>query len=207
MAWTVDQIISKFRDLTGYKSSNQISDANILIEANHYYQYIFPGEARISEFMGWYTFNTVASDGDYDITETVTEITYPAYVDDDEVNFWTDYDSFYEEYPHDYTTEDLPTDILILDRSIILRPIPDDAYEVRLRKKSSTPDALTSGNLDNSLWGPSIAYGTSIMYLLDKGIDGAASELEPTYNYHISTVRKQNIRQMPIGKRPRGGRF
>lgn len=207
MAWTVAQITSKFRDLTGRKSTNQISDANVLVEVNHYYQYIFPGEAQISEFMGWYTFNTVASTESQDIPETVTELSAPAYINDDDANFWTDVERFYQEYPHDYDTEGLPTDILLFDRTLRIRPIPDDAYEVRLRKKSSTPGALTTGNLYNSLWGPAIAYGTSIMYLLDQGDDGTAKELEAAYNFHMSAIRNQVIRQRPVGRRPQGGRF
>jgi hypothetical protein len=207
MAWTVEQLITKFRELTGRPSASQISDANILIEINHYYQYIFPVEAGIPEFKGWYTFNSSDGTGYQDLPETVTEISPPAYVDNDEVGFWIDEKRFYEEYPHDYTTESIPTDILLIDRRLILRPIPDDTYEVRLRKKSSVPDALTSGNLDNSLWGPAIYYGTSIAYLSDQGEDSEADTLKPEYFYHLSTINRQRIRQQPTGKRPIGGRF
>lgn len=207
MSWAVANVISKFRELTGRLSSNQISDADVLIEINRYFQYIFPGEAQISEFRGWYTFNTTASTGSQDIPDSVTEVGYPAYINDDEVTFWLDVQRFYEVYPHDYDTEDLPVDILLLDRSLIIRPIPDDTYEVRLRKKSSTPDALTSGNLDNSLWGPAIAYGTSIMFLEDRGDNGTADELKEVYKFHRATVRDQFIRQQGTGRRPPGGRF
>lgn len=207
MAWTVTQLISKFRELTGRPSASQITDEDILIELNHYYQYVFPIEAGIPEFKGWYTFNTVDGTGYQDIDDAVTEISPPAYVDDDEVDFWTDEKRFYEEYPHDYTTEDVPVDILLFDRQLILRPIPDDEYEVRLRKKSSTPDALTSGNLDNSTWGPAIFYGASIMYLTDKGDKSEADALTPAYNYHISLINKQRINQSPNGRRPSGGNF
>jgi hypothetical protein len=207
MSWTVAQVVSTFRDLTGRKSSNQISDADILIRVNHYFQYIFPGEAQIREFMGWYTFNTVDGTGVQAIPDAVTELTYPAYVDDEEVTFWTDEARFYQEYPHDYTTEDTPSDILLIDRNLILRPIPDDEYEARLRKISSTPDALTTGDLDNSLWGPAIAFGSSIMFLMDKGEKEVAEEHGTGYQYHLSTIRNQVIRQQPIGRRPAGGRF
>lgn len=207
MSWTVAQIISTFRDLTGRKSTNQISDANILIEANHYYQHVFPIESNVREFKGWYTFNTVDGTGYQDLPDSVIAITYPVYVDDDPVTLWTDEQRFYLEYPHDYTTEDVPSDVLLFDRRLILRPIPDAAYEVRLRKISSTPDALTSGEIDNSIYGPAIAYGTSIMFLMDKGEKDIAEEHAAGYKIHLGIVRKSNIIQQPVGKRPPGGRF
>jgi hypothetical protein len=207
MAWTVAQVTSLFRDLTGRKSANQISDANILVEINHYFQYIFPGEAGIPEFKGWYTFNTVDGTGSQAIPDSVPEVHPPAYVDDDDATLWTDETRFYQEYPHDFTTKNKPSDILLLDRTLILRPIPDDAYEVRLRKKSSVPDALTSGDLDNSLWGPSIAYGTAIMFMSQKGEVDEAQVHAPVYKYHLDTIKNQIIRQQPLGRRPVGGRF
>lgn len=205
--WTVAQIESTFRDLTGRKSSNQISDADILVKLNQYYQHIFPLEAGIPEFKGWYTFNTVASTGSQAIPDTVLSVTPPVYSNDDPATFWTDEERFYEEYPHDYATENIPTDILLIDRDLILRPIPDDAYEIRLRKTSKVPDALTSGEIENSLWGPAIAYGSAIMFLSEKGESDIADEHVPLYQYHLSTIRTYIIKQYPPGKRPRGGRF
>jgi hypothetical protein len=207
MSWTVAQIVSTFRELTGRHDSEQLSDADILIAVNHYYQYIFPEEANITEFKGWYTFNTVASTGSQAIPEATKGVNPPAYVDDEQVNFWTDIDRFYTEYPHDYTDEDVPSDILLFDRTLILRPIPDDAYEVRLRSTSSVPSALTTGTLDNSKWGPAIAYGSAIMFLCDQGEKDTADEHLSIYGMHMSVVRSEIIRNRPQGLRPRGGRF
>jgi len=208
MAWTVTQIISKFRDLTGRKSSDQISDANILIEINHYYQYIFPLEAHIIEFKGWYTFDTTATIGTQTLPDTVLSVGPPVYSNDDDAVLWTDEKRFYQEYPHDYDSENVPTDILLLDRTLILRPIPDDTYEIRLRKTSSTPDALVDGeSLDVDTYGQAIAYGSSIMYLLDQAERDAADEHTPTYQYHLGIVRSYIIGQQPTGRRPRGGQF
>ena len=207
MSWSVEQIISTFRDLTGRKSTNQIPDADILAAVNHYYQYVFPLEINITEFKGWYTFNTADGIGFQDLPETVLSVAPPVYSNDDAATLWTDEERFYAEYPHDYTTEDIPTDILLFDRTLILRPIPDDIYEVRLRQTSSIPDALTSGALDNSLFGPAIAYGTSVMFLADKGEKDIADEHADVYQYHLGLVRTYIIRQNPPGKRPRGGRF
>lgn len=207
MSWTVAQIISKFRDLTGRKSTNQISDADILIEVNHYYQYVFPVESKIKEFKGWYTFNTVDGTGYQDLPDSILSITYPTYVDNDPAIFWTDIERFYEEYPHDYVTEDVPTNILLFDRRLILRPIPDAIYEARLRKTSSIPDALVTGDIDNSIYGPAIAYGSSILFLADKGEKDIAEEHSSVYQYHLGVVRRSNHMQVPVGKRPAGGRF
>lgn len=207
MAWTVEQIVTLFRDLTGRKNANQISDVNILIEINHYYQHLFPLEADIREFKGWYIFNTADGTGYQDLPESVLGVSYPAYVDDTEIVLWTNEQKFYEDYPHDYTTEGLPTDVLLLDRQLIMRPIPDDVYSARFRKTSSIPDALTSGDLDNSIYGPAIGYGAAIMFQMAKGEKEIAEEHGAGYQYHLRLCRKHNILQMPVGRRPRGGRF
>ena len=207
MSWTVEQIIDLFRGLTGRKSSNQISDADILIKINQYYQHIFPLETGIPEFKGWYTFNTVASTGTQSLPTTVLSVTPPVYSNDEPATFWIDEERFYSEYPHDYDTEDVPVDILLFDRSLILRPIPDDVYEIRLRKTSSVPDALTTGALDQPLWGPAIGYGSAIMFLGDKGEKDIAEEHAEFFQFHLKTIRTYIVRQNPPGKRPRGGRF
>lgn len=207
MAWTVEQVISKFRDLTGRKTTNQMSDAAILIEANHYYQYVFPVKADVYEFKGWYTFNTADGVGYQDIPDSIITVSFPVYVNNDPATLWTDVQRFYEEYPHDYATENVPTDILLIDRQLILRPIPDAVYEARLRKLSVIPDALTTGDLDNSIYGPVIAYGSAIMFLMDKGERDIAEEHAAGYAFHLGVVRESNLKQVPVGKRPRGGRF
>jgi hypothetical protein len=205
--WTVDQLISKFRDLTGRPDSGQITDTVILAEINHYYQYIFPIDAQVSEFKGWLIFDTAVSTGEYEIDDSVTQIESPIYINDDQVSLWTDIERFYRQYPQDYDTEGIPVDVLLLDRSLILRPIPDAVYSVKARKTSSTPDALVSGAIDNSLWGYVIAYGAAIIYLMSVGEHELVAELEPGFIYHRNTVRKQIIRQQPIGRRPAGGRY
>ena len=207
MSWTVEQVISKFRDLTGRKSSNQISDANILIEINHYFQHVFPDEVNIHEFSGWYQFNTVDGTGFQAIPDDYIRVVPPAYVDNKEATFWTDVQRFYENYPHDYTTEDVPIDILLEDRTLILRPIPDAVYAAKIRMLSSIPSALTTGALDNPKWGPTIAFGTSIQFLMDKGEKDVAEELGAGYAYHLGTINRQVILQRPVGMRPPGGRF
>jgi len=207
MSWTVAQITTLFRDLTGRKSTDQISDANILIEINHYYQHVFPLEANITEFKGWYTFDTVDGTGYQDLPDTVISVGSPAYCNDDEVNLWSDEKRFYEEYTHDYDTENVPTDILLFDRRLILRPIPDDAYEVRLRQRSSIPDALVTGDIDNAIYGLAIGYGSAIMYLKNQGEKDIAEEHADIYAEHIGNVRMFVLRQNLIGKRPPGGRF
>ena len=217
MAWTVEKMITVFRDLTGRKSTGQISNTDVIDYLNRYYRYVYPLEVITPELKGWYTFNTVASTGSEDINDDVLDIKDPVYVNDDRASLWTDEDRFYAEYPLDYTTEDVPTDILLFDRTLILRPIPDDVYEVRLRchimldEISGDFPFVFPFTFDDSpylgLWVPAVAYVTAIMYLQQKGEGDIAAEFIPMYEYYIGLLEKYNIRQAPIGKRPAGGRF
>lgn len=212
--WTVAKILTTWRNLTGRKSTNQISDSGILDYLNMYWQYILPVETITPELKGWYTFNTTASTGSKDINDQLFSIMNPVYVNDVEVTLWTDEKRFYEEYPLDYDTEDVPTDLLLFDRSIIMRPIPDDSYEVRLRAQKLV-SAITASDLpftfDESpyigLWAPAVAYGGAVIYLSEKGESELVAELSPIYQYFIDLLRQYAIKQQPVGRRPPGGRF
>ena len=212
MSWTVAQVISEFRNLTGRKSTSQISDTNVITRLNQYYQDMFPYDVKFSvpELELWHTFDTTASDGDYNLSTdgpNIVRVGPPAYVNDEPVNFWTDVERFHSEYPFDYDTEDVPTDILLFGRVLYLRPVPDDAYEVRLRK-TSRPDAWTSTDtITPEPVGPCMAYGAAIMYLSAQGERDIAEEHVAMYNHYLGVMRSYIIKQFPKGRRPRSGRF
>jgi hypothetical protein len=214
MGWTMTKLISTFRDLTGRKSTSQISDVDIIDYLNRYYRYVYPLEVVTPELKGWYTFDTVASTGSQDINDEVLDIKNPIYIDNDRATLWTDEDRFYQEYPLDYDTEAKPTDILLFDRTLIIRPIPDDAYEVRLRchlmldEISGDFPFVFPFSFDDSpylgLWCPAVAYGSAILFLNQKGESDIGQELVPTYKYFLNLLERYEIRQYIPGRRPKG---
>ena len=212
MAWTVAQVISEFRDLTGRKSTGQLSDAAIVIRANQYWQDVFPYDVKfqVPELELWHTFNTVDGDGDYNLStdgSNIIRVGGPAYVDDNPADLWTDVERFHDEYPHDYETEDRPTDILLFGRVLYLRPIPDDIYEVRIRKTSRPTAWVSTDTITPEPAGPCIAYGSAVMYLSSQGERDIAEEHVSMYNHFLGAMRSYIIKQIPVGRRPRGGRF
>jgi hypothetical protein len=228
MSWTPTELVSVFRDLTGRKSYNQISGTDILSKINQYYQHVFPLEAgfAIPELKTWLTFDTVASTGEYDIA-TAGDVTFPItfplptfisydtlciqppfYINNVQATFYTDSEKFYSEYPLDYDTEGVPVDVLRRGNSLVLRPIPDDAYECRVIREV-LPEALSPSDEYpvNPIFAPMIVYGSAIMFLSSKGEQDDAEEHVPMYKHYVGLVQAYVIKNKPIGSRSRGGRF
>jgi hypothetical protein len=211
MTWSIAQVISDFRKHTGKPDTSHISDENILIELNHFYQYIFVNEPRLQGApeldKTWYTFNSSDGVGSQALPATISVVKPPVYVDDLPATLWIDEERFYTEYPHDYTSEAKPSDILLWGRTLILRPIPDDTYEVRLAAVAAPSELTDAFTLSNSAWGPAIAAGASVHHLKLQGDDDQAKEVSALYDAYLSNISRQIIQQWPPGRRPRGRRF
>jgi hypothetical protein len=108
MAWTLSNIRSKVRNLTGRKSTNQLSNASILTYINDFYQEVLISELNLLELEDWYDFNTTVNDETYSIaTTSYFTVKTPCYVNDDEVDFYVDSDSFYSKYPRTIDVQDV----------------------------------------------------------------------------------------------------
>jgi len=110
MAWTLANIRTKVRRLTGRLSSNQLSDAEILDYVNEFYQQTLLAELDLREFNSWWEFNTTVDDEDYTLTAATDYIIgEPIYVKGNEIAFYTDPITFYRDYPQTYNDETLAT--------------------------------------------------------------------------------------------------
>ena len=65
--WDLTAIRSKVRSITGYLSTGQMADATVDGHINQAYQNELPRLLGHTQFHSWFTFDTVASTGDYDI--------------------------------------------------------------------------------------------------------------------------------------------
>jgi hypothetical protein len=224
--WTVSEMTALFRALTGRKSTNQISDADILVKLNQYYRFEMPIDVgmQLPELDGWLTF-TIGTGEDEDkyqlyysagLTVTfilssvltaygVASVGPPVYVDDEPIEFWTDVTRFYDKYPFDYDETGQPTDVLLYGRELIFRPFPDDTYSVRI-KRHAIPAELVSKPV-HPLLGPVTAYGAAIAFLNSKGENDGAEDLAPAFERCKDRVLYYNIQQRPAGRRPPGGKF
>ena len=203
MADDFAQMQALFRKATGKRSASQMSDTEVKAALNSFYRLRFPNIAGVLEFRGWYSFSTVAGTGEYNLPATVIAISGPAYLDDELIDFYTDEDAFFEAYLMSDTDQDEPSAVLLFDRLLYVRSIPDDVYTVKLRMVSSTPTELTAdADLpENELWSRAIAYGAAIEVLSDEQNVEAVESLSPLFSKYMSVINQNRVNQIPVGTR------
>jgi len=204
MDWTLTQLRSKVRELTGRLSTSDLSNSDLDDKINDFYLYVLPDEIVLPELKTFYSLTATDGTGSYTLPSTVFKIEKPITVDDgdgdavSELGFWEDKDAFFTEYPEDDSAdEDQPADMLLYGNTIYLRPIPDAAYTVKMAA-IQRPTALSadSDTVTNPKWGPVIAYGTAIQMFIDaKDVDGA-SDLSDIYQFHLNSVDRKNLLQL-----------
>lgn len=212
MDWTLADIKSKVRNLTGRQSTAALSDADLENHINQYYQNVFPDElGLIRELQAEFSISlTDSDDGQYGLPESILAITGNASItdSDDEVwplNIYSDRTEFFDVYPRSLETEDdrnQPTGLLIWGRGIYVRPLPDAAYTLKF-DGNKRPSALTADALSplSVKWGPIIAYGASIEILQEAGENDEADGLKDLYEHHILSINRRNLNQIPLGTR------
>jgi len=209
----LSDIKTKVRNLTGHKSTNDLSDAKLLDYINRYYQLIFPLEVRPYELRTWFEFDTVDGTDEYDLTSATylfedgyLTLEDPVTLDGDSLNLYLDAGEFYGKWPESTTyDEGVPTDVLFYAEKLIFRLIPDDAYTAKFASWKR-PDALAN-DTDYPMqeeWGPLICYGASREIAEDYGDAETLQKIEHLYRQHktrlANKVHFQNINQRSIPK-------
>lgn len=176
--WTLENIRTEARKLSGRMSSTGLTDTNLDGYINEFYQNVLPGILGVHEFESFDTFTLTIDDGDYDIDADIDRdirvICSPTTVAGNEVTLYTDPDDFYEIWPisgDPYDSGDVQ-DVLIIGRSIVFRPPPDSADEFKFLSKRVSPAALTDGDYPTDRrWGMLIAAGAAKILMEEKGED------------------------------------
>ena len=203
MAYTFLRMQNDFRKITGKRTTAQMSAADVKAALNDFYRVRLPEIISPPEFKGWYSFNTVASTETYELPATIIAVSAPLYLDDEQIDFYTDKEAFFDEYAMDDTDEDEPTGVLLFDRTLYVRKIPDDVYTLKMRMVSSTPTELSAdGDLpDNELWGRAIVYGAAIELKSDEGDTDGVQALASLYKVYVGLIHNNTVAQIPIGTR------
>lgn len=103
MGWTLADIRNKVRQVTGRLSSNQISNAELDLYINNFYQFVFPAEVKLEREHQYYEFNTVPYQGDYTLPNgTYTNTETPIYVEYKPVLYYQDPVVFWSQNPRNY---------------------------------------------------------------------------------------------------------
>lgn len=167
MAWTLEDLRDKLRNLTGRQD---LSDAECDNALNNYYLYTFPMDVKPPELQTFWEFDTVSGTATYTPDDSYSSIPgNPTYVEGVKVKMWTNPGDFYDYWPQTAIfTPARPTSALLFGGSLTLAPTPNEAYEVKVLAWLR-PTELVS-NTDEPLkpeWGPCIAYGAAMEMLLD----------------------------------------
>jgi hypothetical protein len=193
MDWTLADIRSLVRDLTGKPSTQQVADAVLNAKINHFWRNEFPSLVVGTDFLFAHTYTMVASVGTIDIELDHTALEEPFYVDDpaggDEERVWVTFDRllFYHNYHPTDTTEGRPIAVLVDARQLVVRPIPDAAYLLELMVRGVPQEfTLDADAPDDPSWGYIIALGTAINIKVEDGDLEGAQELVPLLRSKIS---------------------
>ncbi len=108
--WTLTNIISKIRAVTGTPSTDQLSDAQVTAYANNYLVYTMPHELKVQIENQFLTFKTAVGQNVYTFpTGTFLTDSPGAYADGFPLIFYEDPDIFYQDWPQQYNVDQVAT--------------------------------------------------------------------------------------------------
>lgn len=109
MTWTLADIRSKVRNITGSPSTNQISDSTLNGYINQFYTFTMPAELKTQIETNFLDFKTVPGQDVYTFPTGYFTDQPGVYADGFPVIFYQDPDVFYQDWPQQYAVEDVGT--------------------------------------------------------------------------------------------------
>ncbi len=107
--WTLQDIISKVRNITGTPSADQLTDAQITDYVNKYYQFTMPFELKEQINLQPYNFPVLPNIDVYAVQGSfLTDEPY-AYADGFPLEFYQDRDVFFQDWPQQYASDQVAT--------------------------------------------------------------------------------------------------
>ena len=99
--WTLAEIRTLWRELTGRPETGQISDANVNKEINDYYVNHFPDDAKVDEFDVFFTQALSAIDtGIYSLGENIDRLDDPVTINGRQIILYRDRELFFSAHHH-----------------------------------------------------------------------------------------------------------
>jgi len=96
---------------------------------------------------------------------------------------------------YEYWNTGRPAACLWYENELVLRPVPDAVYPVKLQR-SKIPTSFSSDS-DTPLyndWGKLIAYGAALDILKDYEGAAVAQRLEPEYRHQLNIINRRNLK-------------
>lgn len=201
--WTLSEIRSKVRKVTGRPSASQISDTDINDYIDNYYRQVAPIQTQSDVFNKYsdgegFTGTTVAGTGEYALTSDVLGIGKPFVLNGIVIPLSFDLEEFLLIFPPDIVEQSKPTNALLWERKIYLRPLPDDNdganydFEAPILKIPSSLADDSSQPVDELL-GPLLAYGASIDIFMDNGQESQAGKIQPMLSNYATLLNRKDI--------------
>ncbi len=200
--WTATEIVQKYRDLTGLKSTSQRSDALCLDDINDYYQLHFPIESQLERFETDFVQQMLVSDdGDYLLDEDILEIKPPYTIDNFPTTNFSDKNQFDRAFP-------LETDPVNLIDPELRIGLPDSSkvrhgnFSYRIKGFSYSKSA----NVQIDLTGDTLPQDRYGAWRFDIASDGTITVVEAnnavgydSAGQAVQALRVENADQAPMG--------
>lgn len=107
--WTLQTMQTMFRQVSGNPSGDQISDDDITTLLNDYYVMVMPFELKEQIQLTFYDFKVFPGVSTYPFSGAFLTDQPGAYVDGNPLIFYQDPDIFYQDFPQQYTAENVAT--------------------------------------------------------------------------------------------------
>lgn len=107
MGWSLSDIKTKVRNLTGTPSTDQLSDADLVTYINNYYVFSMPMELKEQVQLNFLDFKAFPGVDLYSFPGGFFTDQPLAYADGFPMTFYQDADRFYQDFPQQYAVNDL----------------------------------------------------------------------------------------------------
>lgn len=203
MLWTLADIRSRVRNLTGKQSTTRLSDTVLDSHANNFYQNHIPEQVSPTELQAFFTLETASGVGEYAVDPDMRAIFPPAWVDELQAQLTHDPTWFFDAYP-DRSNQPYqqPRALLLFDRTFWVGPIPDGKYTIKVIALAR-PTALSAAG-DSPIdqrWGEAIAVGAAMLVLRNEADHDEATKLSGLLDYELNLIRQTNTLSLQ-GVRP-----
>lgn len=98
VTWTLSDIRSKVRNITGRKSTTQLSNNDLDDYINNFYQFVLPNEIHLKALTGWYVTNTVVGDDTISIAEANRILKPPTTINGSAILLYHDPNTFFDKF-------------------------------------------------------------------------------------------------------------
>jgi hypothetical protein len=176
VAWTGTTLIAKWRQLTGRGSTDDISDVNVLVLINDYYQDDFPLEIEADKITADYTATATATDdGEFSLSDSVIDLNRPITANEFNMTLWDDKTLFFQMYPEDRdeTFITKPTLTIGTDTAKVL----SQAFNYKL-----SDWVYPKASVETALSGDTVPQNTYGAWLLSIDVDGTITITEAADN-------------------------